>query len=237
MLGGLVKGLSGFGYAVVSTALLASFFPAPEAVAFLIIPLMAVQLELLSELGKEEIKTCTRNFEAYIIALLAGTLAGFYMISAVPEDPVKIFLGVLTLIFALSSTGRFDLHVERLKERCFRRSSKVQLTLGFFSGLIFGSTNIGVQIVAYLKSMEMERRKFVGLLALVMIPISGLRLPLLSSGDVLISSLVVAPIAMISAKTGLYIGERTSGNLTENVTVLLLIAVSLNLVLNASKGI
>ena len=236
MLGGLVKGLSGFGYTVVSTALLASFFPASEAVAFVIIPLIAVQLELLSELERKEIKTCTKNFEAYIIALLAGTLAGFYMISVVPENPVKIFLGVLTLIFALSRTGRFDLHFERMKKRCFRKSIEVQLSLGLLSGLIFGSTNIGVQIVSYLKSMEMERRKFVGLLALIMVPISGLRIPLVldvSNFSLLGYSLLITPLGLIFARIGERAADKISRRKIKRFSVLLLLVISFNLLRTA----
>ncbi len=236
MLGGLVKGLSGFGYAIISTTLLASFFPASEAVAFLIIPLISIQLELLSELDSDEIKACTRNFEAYISALLVGTLAGFYMISEVPENIVKIFLGTLTLVFAFSRTGKIDLHIEKLKEKCFRRSGRVQLGLGFISGIVFGATNIAVQIVAYLKTMELGRRKFAGLLALTMIPISGMRLPLAlinSELSLLFYSALAAPIGVFFARIGERSADKIARRSVERFSVLLLLLISINLLRTA----
>jgi uncharacterized membrane protein YfcA len=63
IIGGLIKGISGFGYAVVSTSLLASLFNPADTVASRIRPLIAIRLELLKNLDREEKKTCTNNFK------------------------------------------------------------------------------------------------------------------------------------------------------------------------------
>jgi uncharacterized membrane protein YfcA len=202
----------------------------------MIIPLMAIQLEILSELQKQEIKTCTKNFEFYILALLTGTLAGFYLISFIPESLVKIFLGVLTFAFAVSATGRIDIRIEKLKKKCFRRSSKLQLPLGLFSGIIFGATNIGVQIVAYLKTINIKRRKFVGLLALIMIPVSGLRIPLLLNRfpiTLLSISMPAVPLGVICAKLGGKLADKVSDKSIQRFSILLMLLISVNLLRTA----
>lgn len=237
IVGGLIKGISGFGYAVVSTSLLASLFNPADAVAFMILPLIAIQLELLKNLDREEIKTCTNNFKPYILGITAGTLLGFYSLSLIPTDTVKLILGVLTFLFALSRTERFSGGIERLQRKCFRRSGKVQIPLGVVSGIIFGGTNIGVQIVAYLKTMDIPNRKFVGLLALVMIPVSALRLPLVlgqGSAELVTYSVLVAPLGMISASLGSRVAEKLSETGIRYLTVSLLLLISLNLVRTAA---
>lgn len=234
MIGGLFKGLSGFGYAVISTTLLATLYEPTKAVSFMIIPLIAIQLELVNNLDRDEIKTCTNNFKPYIIGLIAGTLTGFYTISLMPVDVIKVLLGIITFIFALSRTQKFSIHLEKLKKKCFRRSTRIQTLLGVMSGLIFGGTNVGVQIVAYLKSMEMPNRKFVGLLALIMIPISALRTPLVLNQNNSIGligySILAAPIGMIAAWIGIRIAERVSEQKIGRLTVLLLFLISFNLI-------
>jgi uncharacterized membrane protein YfcA len=236
-LGGLIKGLSGFGYAVVSTTLLALFFPAQKAVAFMIIPLVAIQLELITQLEKEEIKTCTNNFEVYIAALAAGTLTGFYAVTSIPGNIIKPLIGTLTLLFTLSQVKKLDPHIQKLKKKCFRRSNLLQLPLGFMSGLIFGATNIGVQIVAYLKTMELDRRKFIGLLALIMVPISLLRLPLIleKTGLELIAySILAAPLGVLAA----WLGNKTAQHIPKKTinlaTISLLLIISLKLISSAA---
>ena len=234
IIGGFIKGISGFGYAVVSTSLLASLFNPADAVAFMILPLIAIQLELLNNLDREEIKTCTNNFKPYTLGITAGTILGFYSLSLVPTDTIKLVLGVLTFVFALSRTGRFSLGIEKLQRKCFRRSGKVQIPLGVASGIIFGGTNIGVQVVAYLKTMDMPNRKFVGLLALVMIPVSALRLPLVinqaGAAELIAYSVLVAPLSIISAYLGRKIAKYISEPRIEQITVSLLFLIAANLV-------
>lgn len=234
IIGGLVKGLSGFGYAVVSTSLLASLFQPSKAVAFMILPLIAIQLELVNNLEKREIKTCTNNFKPYIVGLTVGTLAGFFSISLLPTSMVKAGLGLLTFVFALSRIDSFSVHLGRLKKKCFRKSAKVQIPLGIVSGVVFGATNVGVQVVAYLKSMELPNRKFVGLLALIMIPVSGLRIPLIltqgNSLELVAYSILTVPLGMASASLGSNLAEKVSEEHVEEFTVILLILISINLV-------
>lgn len=234
MIGGLVKGLSGFGYAIVSTSLLASLYEPSRAVSFMIIPLIAIQLELVNNLDRNEIKTCTNNFRVYITSLIAGTMIGFYSLSLMPVELIKFTLGIITFVFALSRTEKFSFSIEKLKKKCFRRSATIQGPLGVLSGIIFGGTNVGVQIVAYLKAMELSNRKFVGLLALIMIPVSGLRIPLIlnqiDSLELIGYSILAAPLGMAAAWVGSKMAERTSSENIEHLTLILLILISLNLI-------
>lgn len=237
LLGGFVKGLSGFGYALVSTMLIASFFPATQAISFLIIPLAAIQFGLVAELESGEVRTCLNNFEIYIGSITGGTILGFYAVSLMPSNIVKTFLGVLTLIFVASRMDVISLPSDIIRRKCFRRSSYVQAPLGVVSGLIFGSTNIGVQIVAYLKSMGLRESKFIGLLALVMMPVSVLRIPIVISSGVsprlLAVSIAAAPVGILSAKMGFEVRQHIHNRYTHYFTLALLIAISANLLRSA----
>ena len=47
--------------------------------------------------------------------------------------------------------------------------------LGTVSGIVFGATNVGVQVVAYVRSRDLEAGLFVGVLALVFVGINAVR--------------------------------------------------------------
>lgn len=51
--GGLLKGLNGFGYALVSTPLLGLLIPIEQAVALMILPLLVANVELMFEVDKK----------------------------------------------------------------------------------------------------------------------------------------------------------------------------------------
>jgi len=47
--------------------------------------------------------------------------------------------------------------------------------LGFLSGIVFGASNVGVQVVAYLRTLSLDRSTFVGVVAVVFLGIGIVR--------------------------------------------------------------
>lgn len=76
-LGGLVKGTAGFGYAVASTAILATMLAPSRAIVVVILPMLAANIALLGELGPGGLRRCVQRFWPYIVAALAGRLSGW----------------------------------------------------------------------------------------------------------------------------------------------------------------
>jgi len=198
-LGGLVKGVAGFGYAVASTALLATFLAPSRAVVIMILPTLAANVSLLRELDGDEMRTCARRFWPYVAAALVGTLLGMGLLGLVPKPVLALGLGVLTFGYVLVKQEYVVLPGESVvTDYCFRPGTGAKAALGLVSGVVFGATNIAVQVVAYLDNLDLDRATFVGVLAMILVGISTVRvgaawaLGLYATGSVLALSVLAA---------------------------------------------
>jgi len=89
-LSGAVNGVAGFGFAVVGTMGLASVLDPAVAVVFMIVPILAVNVSLLSALSTVELRRCSRRFAPLIVAATVGTVAGMAALDAIPDAPLRI---------------------------------------------------------------------------------------------------------------------------------------------------
>ena len=174
LVAGTVNGLAGFGFALVGTMALATVIEPSTAVVLMIIPILSANATLVSELSVAELRSCGRRFWPLVLAALVGTLLGMVVIDRLPGSPVRVGLGLITLAFVLSrgsvvpmpslGGGRID-----------REGTGVMVVVGGVSGLLFGATNVGVQLVAYLRSIDLSHGLFVSVVAMVFLGINALR--------------------------------------------------------------
>lgn len=215
--GGLVVGFSGFGYAVVSTATLAIVLPPAEAVTIMIIPLLAANVSLTRELDRERLQTCVSRFWPYVLAAILGTIVGMALLNVVPPALFSISLGLFTLVYVVT-TRRSILPRELAStiDAAAMDTTWIQVLLGVVSGFVFGASNVGVQVVAYLDSVDVDRDVFVGVLALIFLGVSTVRVGLAAAfglygpGTLLWLSIGVAVVGLV----GVSIGSRLRGTTT-----------------------
>lgn len=176
LVGGLVKGVAGFGYAVVGTAALALVVDPATAVVVMIIPQLAANARLIGELDRGALSACARRFWPYVAAAAVGTLLGMALLDRAPTAALALVLGLLTVAYVVGKQPYWSVPGEaRLREICFRPGTGAKAGLGFVSGVVFGASNIGVQVVAYLDALDLDHSTFVGVLAMILVGISTLR--------------------------------------------------------------
>jgi hypothetical protein len=82
-----------------------------------------------------------------------------------PAGPLRVGLGLVTLGFVLSAQDLLSLPgVETVP---------AMAGVGAVSGLLFGGTNVGVQLIAYLKSCDLSHGLFVSVVAMVFLGLNG----------------------------------------------------------------
>ena len=220
LVAGATNGLAGFGFAVVGTMALAMAIDPATAVVFMIVPILAVNLSLVRDLSGEELRTCSRRFRPLIGAALVGTVVGMAVLDAVPSGPLRVGLGLLTIGFVATLQRRI-----RLPEWPADGTGSVAKTragmlgVGGISGLLFGATNVGVQLIAYLRSFDLPHGLFVGVVALVFLGLNGIRIGvaalfgLYPTPAVLFGSVVAALPAVLGVAAGkrlrAIVGERS----------------------------
>lgn len=218
--GGLVTGITGFGYAVVATATLATLLDPGTAVVIVIIPLLAANASLVRELDRDGLTTCARRFWPFVAGAAVGTVLGMLVLSSIPTKPLTVGLGVFTLAYvALKQPWRSLPGEAWLRDQCFRETNALKVGLGFVSGGIFGASNVGVQVIAYLQSLDLDRQTFVGVVAMVFLGIGIVRvaaaflLGFYSAGGVL----VLSATAAVPGLLGVALGKRARSSIPMNV--------------------
>jgi len=237
LLAGTTNGLAGFGFALVGTMALATVIDPATAVVFMIVPILAVNLSLVRDLSREELRTCSRRFGPLIGAALVGTVVGMAVLSRIPTAPLRVGLGVLTLGFVATAQRRFPLPEGSAGGIGTLAQTRVgMLGVGGISGLLFGGTNVGVQLIAYLRSFDLSHGLFVGVVALVFLGLNGIRvavaglLGLYPSRLTLLASVVAAVPAVIGVAVGKRLRVTASERSRRLVVLGLLTVVGIRLV-------
>lgn len=230
-LSGLVAGIAGFGFAMLGTMALATVLEPREAIILMIVPIIAVNLGLLTELSAADLQSCGRRFGPLVAAGLIGTVVGMIVLDRVPTNPLRVGLGALSLgyvVLGLLQRSR----VAHGRNEWWRvlELRPVMLAVGMVSGLIFGGTNVGVQFIAYLRSFGLRHGVFVGVVAMVFLGMNTARIgaawTLGMYPDVLTS--LVSVFGAFPAAIGVFLGSRIRGRfgpLAREVLVMALLSI------------
>jgi uncharacterized membrane protein YfcA len=218
LVAGAVNGLAGFGFALVGTMALATAVDPALAVVFMIVPILGVNLSLVRDLSVEELRTCGRRFGPLVGAALVGTIAGLVVLDRVPQGPLKVGLGVVSLAFVVTAQNRIPVPgLDRAREGCFVESTPAMVGVGAVSGLLFGGTNVGVQLIAYLRSCDLSHGVFVGVVAMVFLGLNGVRVGAAGALGLYPNLAFVggSVAAAVPAVVGVGVGKRLRSRVTE----------------------
>lgn len=234
ILGGLIKGLNGFGYALVSTPLLGLLMPIEQAVALMIIPLLAANAELIFRIERKELVNCIENFSGLITSLLIGATVGMLLLNWIPTRPLEIAVGVTAVIFSASKSRFFHEKISKISEICFK---SWEPAIGFFSGIVYGASNVAVTVVAYLNSRDLTQEKFTATLAAIILILSIYRIflanvtGLYAGNEKFLLSLLLSAPALIAVKTGTEISDHLPQKFVEQLSLLTIAVIGLRLLL------
>jgi len=238
LVAGAINGVAGFGFALVGTMVLASVIDPAVAVVFMIVPILSVNLSLVSDLSTAQLRSCGTRFWPLLVSALVGTVAGMLLLDVIPAGPLKIGLGAITLAFVVTSQRVVELPgIEGAKDRCFVESPLAMAGVGGVSGLLFGGTNVGVQLVAYLRSCKLSHGLFVGVVAMTFLGLNAIRVGAAGLLGLYPSTTVAAlsVAAGVPAVAGVAVGKRLRESVSEqqqrSVVLSLLTVVGVRLLL------
>lgn len=238
LVAGAVNGLAGFGFALVGTMALATAIDPATAVVFMILPILVVNLSLVRDLSVGELRTCGRRFAPLMLAALVGTVTGLVVLDRVPQGPLKIGLGLLSLAFVTSTQDTVPVPgLDRAKDGCFVETTPAMVGIGAVSGLLFGGTNVGVQLIAYLRSCDLSHGVFVGVVAMVFLGLNGVRvvaagvLGLYPSPTVALTSAAAAVPAVAGVAAGKRLRSSVGDRQRRTVVLALLTVIGIRLFL------
>ncbi|MEZ3145300.1 TSUP family transporter [Halobaculum sp. MBLA0143] len=235
---GAVNGVAGFGFAVVGTTVLASVLEPATAVAFMLVPMVAVNVALVGELTRRELRTCGARFGPLLVATVVGTVAGMAVLDRLPAAPLRVLLGVVSLGFVATAQRTVPLPpLPGPTDGRLAETTPVMAAVGLVSGVLFGATNVGVQLVAFVRSFDLSHGLFVGVVALVFLGINGVRvvaagaLGLYPDAAFALASVAAAVPAAAGVAVGRRLRDRVGERLRRGVVLGLLTVVGVRLLL------
>lgn len=217
-LAGVINGMAGFGFAVVGTMVLATVLDPATAVVFMIVPILSVNISLVTELSPDEVRRYLRRFWPLIVAALVGTILGMALLDEIPPDPLRVLLGLVAIGFVTTAQGIHPIPgFHRAKRRCFVETPPAMAGVGGLSGLLFGGTNVGVQLIAYLRSCDLSHGQFIGVVALTFLGLNSIRIAVAGALTLYPNPLSVwlSVAAIIPTVLGVGIGKRLREQVTE----------------------
>lgn len=236
-LAGIINGVAGFGFALVGTMALATIIDPAIAVVFMIIPIVAVNLSLVRDLTGPELRRCGRRFSPLLTGALIGTLVGMILIERIPANLLRVALGAISLGFVASAQRALSIPLlARTRERCYVESTPAMFGVGGIGGLLFGGTNVGVQLVAYLRSCDLSHGLFVGVVALLFLGLNSVRvglagaLGMYSDPEIAFGSIAVAIPAAVGVAAGKRIRGGVNAQLQRWIVLTLISVIGLRLV-------
>ena len=215
-----INGVAGFGFALVGTTALATRLSPATAVVFMILPILAVNLSLARELSVDQLQSCGRRFWPLFAATLVGTVVGLAGLDSLPQDVLRLGLGALSLAFVATQQQLVPVPgLTRAKAGCFVESTPAMAGVGFGSGLLFGGTNVGVQLIAYVRSCDLSHGLFVGVIATLFLGVNAVRVAAAGALGLYpdLATVGVSAVAALPAVAGVAVGARLRERVGERV--------------------
>jgi hypothetical protein len=217
-----LAGMGGFGFGLISVPLLA-LVVAPQVV----VPTVRVLSIWISVLVLIEARRSLSLRSSWLLVLgsLAGVPCGTYLLAVWNTSTLKVFIGSLTVLFALALMAGVRLPV--------RQGSPISALVGFVSGILGSSAGMGgPPAVIFYSGQGVEKQTFRANLALFFIIQALFSIPTyiatnLMTATVVTYILLLMPALAIGGVLGIRLAQRFDEGIFRRVTLLMVLATGL----------
>lgn len=156
-LAALLHGLSGFGFPMLSTAIVANFYPLSISIVVVLIPCLLLNVCVLCSAPRpiwQSLITYTQRYALLIIASLIGTSVGVAVLFYLSEQYLKLMLGLILLGYVLDQL--------RARPLILQASKQNMVLFGFAAGVIGGASNaMAPLLILYLMASQHQKNDVV----------------------------------------------------------------------------
>jgi uncharacterized membrane protein YfcA len=224
---GVVKGITGFGPALVAVPVLVQVFPPKIALTAFSIPLLLSNLYMVLQNGLP--REFVFEYKWFILIILGSTVVGVVGLASLPTNALYLSISVYILGYLL---------IDRLSsDSASPRRRGVRPAIGVATGILGGSVNMGgLPLATYLSSLDLDKQVFATGLVLVLFLHNCVRLLALSASDlfhlreIILGTGFFVPVAL-GVYGGIQLREHVSEALFERLVKGLLVVSALKLVL------
>ena len=209
---GIIHGMLGFGFPMISTAFLAMFMDLKKAVLYTLLPTIA--LNFFSLKRDNSFSSIWKEYWLLIVSVMVGSVVGTTLLVFYYSDKYKLILAALILLY---------LNKDRLK---ISLSSRVQnhpkgmmVLFGFLSGVAGGMANIMIPVLLILiLVLNIEKKRAIGVMNFCFICNKSLQVLIFGyNGNFNFQTLPYISLFVLIAIIGFFIGSRVQDKIDEKL--------------------
>ena len=199
VLAGTVKGMLGLGLPTVAISVLSFRVGMADAVTLLVMPTILTNLWQL--LAGPRFVHLIRRFAGMLIATLVGAFIGVRLL--VNGEMAMVLLGVVLLVYGLLGLSKLQFTVPP------RWEGKLSPAVGLLTGVLYGSTGLGITSVPYVTALGLSKDELVQAMGLVFSAMSlSLAIALAGVGKFELGVAGASTATLIPAFIGMALGSR-----------------------------
>ncbi len=222
MLGAMVQGLTGLGFALVSVPILV-MFEDPRSVVITTLILSTVLNGLILYQARNHVTL--KDAGPITLGAVAGVPFGSYLLTVLSPETLKMVVAALVLLFSIPLLLGYS--------RTFRHPQAASLVTGAVSGALQSSTSMGSPpVVLLMANQGIPKESFRGMLVFRSMAASFLSVvALMPSGllnqNVATHALLLAPALLVGFVAGSYLLKLVPQHLFKKLTILLIAGTAL----------
>lgn len=202
LFGGILKGITGIGAAIVSIPVMAALTDLRLAVVVTVLPNLFTNLRQASQYSRARSRG---DFMVPFLGTVAlGVVVGTHLLVHLPERLLEYLVAGMVFAFVAFRLARPEWQMMPPMARV------LAWPVGLISGVLQGATGIaGPPVIAYLNAMRPQREEFLGTIAIVFLVFSTMQLITLASlGMFGAGLLALGAGALVVLLVGMEIGAR-----------------------------
>lgn len=221
-LAGTIQGMTAFGFVLISVPILVIFLSPKIVVPIIVMHRLLISLVILFETRKW---VDLKRIWPLLITSLAGLPLGTYLLIVLDASILKVLIGVLIIPFAIAFLIGFKRQVKNEK--------LAFAPIGFFSGVLIGSTALSAPPVAlFFANQGMEKQTFRANLMAHAVVLTLAAIPAFILGGILTTEVIkytiwFLPALVLGAITGIKLSRRVDEKLFRNIILTLIIVAGL----------
>lgn len=219
---GVLHGISGSGFPIISTLFISSVLPFKESIYILIFPTLAVNV-FSCAIGKVNLLKISMKYWCLALSCLISSFFSVYLLTIINPNFFKI---LMSLAIIISIVMQLNGNKIKLKSTIFN-----SIVFGFIAGSIGGATN-SISIILLIYLLNTEEDKFIiftsANLCFFMgkIPQILLLYPHYQESITIMGTTLISIISIISVYVGFTLFKRVNVILFKRVTLLIMLSLS-----------
>jgi uncharacterized membrane protein YfcA len=224
----MVKGLTGFGFALTSLPMLSLFLAPKTAVPLITVCSVFLDGYTLYE-AREHVQY--KKIIPLVVSGIAGMVLGTYFLVSLDSQIIKLVIGVITVLFTVASFMGVKREISNTR--------LASIPVGLMSGILGGSMSIsGPPIVLFFNNQNVEKMVFRANLIAYFFCLYFATVPAYILNDLITvelvkSSAVLVPVMFMGATIGIRLSKKLDENVFKRIALLLILITGVMAILTA----